>query len=140
MDEVGAKPGSVLAQPAPTVFNFAPFPGAPSQVVDLYVKPAIYGQVFDANLPPSEIAELAAIQSPLASSAVTEESGAPAWAKIPSWEVIGLQDNLIPAAEQLYMAHHAHSHIVEINAPHLSLITNPTAVTDAIIAAANATS
>jgi pimeloyl-ACP methyl ester carboxylesterase len=140
MDEVGAKPGSLLAQPAPTVFNFAPFPGAASDVVDLYVKPAIFGQVFAANVAPAKIAELAATQSPLASSAVMEASGTPAWATIPSWDVIGLQDQLIPAAEQLSMAQRAHSHVVEINAPHLSLITDPTAVTNTIIAAADATS
>jgi hypothetical protein len=46
---------------------------------------------------------------------------------------------LIPPAEQLAMAARAHSHIVKINAPHLSLVTNPGAVANTIISAATAT-
>ena len=37
------------------------------------------------------------------------------------------------------MAHRAGAHITEINSGHLSLITHPRAVTQAIIAAANTT-
>jgi hypothetical protein len=37
------------------------------------------------------------------------------------------------------MAHRAHAHITEINAGHLSLITDPGAVTRVIVTAATAT-
>ena len=37
------------------------------------------------------------------------------------------------------MAHNAHAHITEINAPHLSMISNPDVVTRVIIQAAQAT-
>jgi pimeloyl-ACP methyl ester carboxylesterase len=53
--------------------------------------------------------------------------------------VIGTADHAIPPAGLLFMAHRAHAHITEINAGHLSLITNPGAVARVIIDAANAT-
>jgi len=52
--------------------------------------------------------------------------------------VIGTADHVIPAAELLFMAHRAHAHITEINAGHLSLISDPGAVTAVIIEAARA--
>jgi pimeloyl-ACP methyl ester carboxylesterase len=66
-------------------------------------------------------------------------SGPPAWKTIPSWAVIGTADHVIPPAELLFMANRAHAHVTEINAGHLSLITNPDAVTRVIIDAAGAT-
>jgi pimeloyl-ACP methyl ester carboxylesterase len=51
----------------------------------------------------------------------------------------GTADHAIPPAELLFMAHRAHAHITEINAGHLSLITNPGAVARVIIDAADAT-
>ena len=63
---------------------------------------------------------------------------APAWQTIPSWAVIGTADHVIPPAEQVVMAKRAGSHITEINAPHLSMISDPNAVTRVILNAARA--
>ena len=136
----GAKPGSCLAAPSATVFNFVPFPGAPSGVADAYVKPSVFPGCFANGLPAAEGAVLAATQRPLATSTLTDQSGVPAWQTIPSWDVIGTADHVIPPAEQLVMAHRAHAHITEINAPHLSMITDPGVVASVIIQAAQATS
>jgi len=46
---------------------------------------------------------------------------------------------VIPPAEQLFMSQRAHAHITKIDAGHLSLISNPRAVTHVILAAARAT-
>ena len=83
---------------------------------------------------------LAATQRPLATSAFTDQSGVPAWHTIPSWDVVGTADHVITPAEQLFMAHRAHAHITEVNAPHLSMITDPGVVASVIIQAAQATS
>ena len=91
------------------------------------------------GVPASQAAILAATQRPIAFSAFTEPSGPPAWKTIPSWAVIGTADHAIPPAELLFMAHRAHAHIAEINAGHLSLITNPGTVARVIIDAADAT-
>ena len=53
----------------------------------------------------------------------------PAWQTIPSWDVIGTADHVIPPAEQVVMAKRAGPHVTEIKAPHLSMISDPGAVT-----------
>jgi pimeloyl-ACP methyl ester carboxylesterase len=122
----------------PTVFNFVSDPGAPSGT-DAYVKPSVFPGCFANGLPAGEAAVLAATQRGLATNAITDPSGAPAWATIPSWDIIGMKDRIVTPAEQLFMAHRAHAHITEINAPHLSMISNPGAVASVIIGAARAT-
>jgi len=117
-----------------------PYPGAPSGDADLYVKQSLFPNCFANGLPAPEAAVLAATQRPLAASVLTEQSGPPAWASIPSWDIIGTADHVIPSAEQLFMAKRARAHITEINARHLSMISNPPIVTAVIIQAAQATS
>jgi pimeloyl-ACP methyl ester carboxylesterase len=134
-----AEPGSCLAvSPAP--FNVVPYPGAPSGDVDLYVKQSVFPGCFANGLPAAKASVLAATQRPLAASALTEPSGTPAWKSVPSWAVIGTADHVIPLAEQLNMARNAGAHVTEINAPHLSMISDPGAVATVIIRAAQATS
>ena len=135
------KPGSCFAVKDLTkVFNFVPFPGAPSGVVDAYVKQSVFPGCFANGLPAADGAVLAATQRPLATSALMDKSGTPAWRTIPSWAVIGTHDHVITPAEQLFMAHRAHAHITKIPAPHLSMISNPGVVASVIIQAARATS
>jgi pimeloyl-ACP methyl ester carboxylesterase len=121
----------------PTVFNFVSYPGAPSGT-DAYVKPSVFPKCFANGLPASEAAVLAATQRPLATNAITDPSGTPAWATIPSWDIIGMKDHIVTPAEQLFMAHRAHAHITEVNAPHLSMISNPGVVASVIMGAARA--
>src|SRR6516225_6453354 len=123
-----------------SVFTFVPFPGAPTGVADAYVKPSVFPGCFANGLPASEAAVLAATQRPLASGTFTDQSRAPAWKTIPSWDVIGLNDHIVTPAEQLFMAKRAGARITEINAPHLSMISNPGVIASVIIQAAQATS
>lgn len=135
-----AQPGSCLAAADPTtVFNLVPYPGAPSGDADLYVKPSVFPGCFANGLPASQAAKLAATQRPLAASVLKEASGTPAWTSIPSWDVVGTADHVIVPAEQRFMAKRAHAHITEINAPHLSMISDPGVVTGVIVQAAHAT-
>lgn len=39
----------------------------------------------------------------------TDPSGVSAWKTIPAWDVIGLDDHIIPAAGQLSIAQHANA-------------------------------
>ncbi len=122
------------------VFNFVPFPGAPTGVYDAYVQQSVFPDCFANGLPASEAAVLAATQRPLATSTFTDASGVPAWQTIPSWDVIGMADHIVTPTEQIFMANRAHAHITEIpNAPHLSMISNPGIVASVIIRAAQAT-
>ena len=131
-------PGSCFAADPTTVFDFVPYPVGPAS--DLYVKQSVFPGCFANGLPAAQAAALAATQRPLALSVLDEPSGTPAWAAIPSWAVIGTANHVIAPAEQLFMATRAHARITEINAPHLSMISDPDAVTRVIEHAARATS
>jgi pimeloyl-ACP methyl ester carboxylesterase len=139
---INAQPGSCLAGNPASVFTTVPYPGGPAGDFDLYLKTAPdlpypgFDECFANGLPAGEAAVLAATQRPLAFSAVSTPSGPPAWQTIPSWSVIGTADHVIPPAEQLAMSRQADARITEIDAGHLSLISDPDAVTKVIIEAA----
>jgi len=138
-----AQPGSCVG--SANAFNAVPYPGAPAGDFDTYLKAGPdapypgFAQCFANGLPTSQAAVLAATQRPIAFSAGSDPSGVPAWKTIPSWSLIGTADHVIPPAEQLFMSQRAKAHISAIKAGHLSLISNPGAVTRVIIAAAQAT-
>ena len=144
----GAQPGSCLGGGGnpQNVFNFVTYPGAPANDYDLYVKVAAgpsfpgFAQCVANDLPASQAAVLAATQSPVTLSALAAPSSAPAWKTIPSWDLVGTQDHVIPTAEQLFMAHRAGAHITEISASHLSMISHPEAVESLINQAVRAVS
>jgi pimeloyl-ACP methyl ester carboxylesterase len=127
-------PGSQIT---PAALNFVPSPGG---VTDAYIKPALFRSILANDLPASQAAGLAATQRPIAATALTEPSGPPAWATIPSWAVIGTADHAIPPAAQEFMAARAHASVTKINASHLSLISHPSAVAGVIEVAARHTS
>jgi hypothetical protein len=54
--------------------------------------------------------------------------------------VVGTADHAIPPALQLAMANKAHARITRVDAPHLSMISDPGAVTNVILEAVRATS
>jgi pimeloyl-ACP methyl ester carboxylesterase len=120
------------------LFNSVPFPGAPKGVSDLYLKPEVFVGALANGLPKAEAMALAATQRPIASNALAEKSSAPAWKTIPSWDVIGTEDHILPQQLQEFMAKRAGSQITELKAPHLSLIAQPAAVAKVIVTAANA--
>jgi pimeloyl-ACP methyl ester carboxylesterase len=127
-------PGSQITQAA---LNFVPSPGG---VTDVYIKPALFRGILANDLPASQAAELAATQRPIAASALAEVSGPPAWATIPSWDVIGTADHAIPPAAQEFMAARAHATVTKVDASHLSMISHPDTVANVIEAAARHTS
>ena len=125
-----------------TAFNAVPVGGG---VVDLYLRtepnPPYPGfdDCFANGVDPPTAALLAAEQRPAALNQLFEPSGPPAWKTIPSWSLIGTEDNVIPPAEQEQMSSHAGAHISTVNAGHLSLVTRPEAVTKVILDAVDAT-
>jgi pimeloyl-ACP methyl ester carboxylesterase len=136
-----AVPGScVVAANPTTIFNLAPYPGAPAGAFDAYVKQSLFPSCFANGLPASEAKMLAATQEPLSTVALSQPSGVPAWKTIPSWAVVGTADRVIPPAEQLAMARQAGARITKVKAPHLSMISDPGVVTQVILKAAHATS
>jgi pimeloyl-ACP methyl ester carboxylesterase len=119
------------------LFNFVPFPGAPKGVSDWYLKTEAFIGALANGLPKAEAAALAATQRPIASNALVEKSGKPAWKTIPSWAIIGTEDHILPPQLQEFMVRRAGSHITDVKAPHLSLIAKPGAVAKVIVTAAD---
>jgi pimeloyl-ACP methyl ester carboxylesterase len=135
------QPGSALnAGPPNTIFNFVPYPGAAPGDALTYVKPSVFLQAFANDLPTKEGAVLAATQAPASYSALTAPSGPPAWKTIPSWYVLGTIDQAIPPAIQQFMAERAGADITRVKAGHLSMISQPDAVTKVILEAAQSIS
>jgi pimeloyl-ACP methyl ester carboxylesterase len=116
-----------------------PFPQPGGAGVDLSIDPAQFRAVFAADVPASITARMATAQRPLALAALQEKSVEPAWKTIPSWYLIGRQDEAIDPAAQRFMAVRAHAHTVEIDSSHASFLSHPAAVTALIRQAARAT-
>jgi pimeloyl-ACP methyl ester carboxylesterase len=130
---LGKYPGSQLS-PALTV---RPFPGGQ----DAYVNPAVFRQVFAADVPADKTRLMAAGQRPVALAAFAEPSSTPAWKTIPSWFLVAGADRAIPPAAEQAMALRAGSHTEVIRgASHAVLVSHPDATAHVIEAAARATS
>jgi pimeloyl-ACP methyl ester carboxylesterase len=109
-----------------------PFP----QGVDLYVDPASFRPLFAADVPARIVARMASAQRPVTLAAIEEKVTEPAWKRLPSWYLIGRQDEVIHPAAQRFMAKRAKAHTVEINSSHASYVSHPDEVAKLILRAA----
>jgi pimeloyl-ACP methyl ester carboxylesterase len=136
--ELAARGGSCVGEDA---FNFVPYAGG----LDLYLRWEANGpypgfrECFANGVDRKEAAILAATQRPAGAAQFTEPSGPPAWKTIPSWSLIGTQDNVIPLALQEEMSSRAGARITRVKAGHLTPITHPAEVTKVILSAVDAT-
>ncbi|TYB64874.1 alpha/beta hydrolase [Nonomuraea sp. PA05] len=134
-----AGPDSALSVPDPTtVFDLVPPTLPPTAGTELYLKKATVLASFATGLGAADKALVAATQRPATLGALNEPSGAPAWRTIPSWYVIGARDQIIPRGAQRAMAARAGSTVVEYDAGHVGLMTDPRTVTRVIEQAARA--
>jgi pimeloyl-ACP methyl ester carboxylesterase len=99
----------------------------------------LFAKAFANDLPAKQGAVLAATQRPVTYGALTEASSTPAWKTIPSWDLVGTIDQVIPKAQQLFMANRAHAHVTLVKSSHLPMISKPAAVQQIIETAARAT-
>ena len=148
VDAFAPAPGQTLAQllasvpgscAVPANLNVVPFPGAPAGVGDAYITQSAFPSCMANGLPAGEAKVLAADQAPIATIALGQPTGVPAWKTIPSWAVVGTVDHAIPLPLQLAMDRNAHAHITEVKAPHLSMVSDPGVVTSVILQAIHAT-
>ncbi|MFI2207002.1 alpha/beta fold hydrolase [Streptomyces sp. NPDC020192] len=122
-----------------TATTSVPYQAAGTSGTDLYLKPDKVHPVFAACLPAGQANLLAVTQRPAATTAFSEKAKVAAWKNIPSWALVGRQDMTITPDQERFEAKRAHSHTVEINTCHVSLIARPDAVADLILKAATAT-
>jgi len=135
-----AGPESALAVADPTtVFTLIPPALPPTPATDLYLKESTFVTAFANGISERDARVLAATQRPATIGALNEPSGVPAWRTIPSWYLIGTEDQIIPPTAEKAMAERAGSTISAFHAGHLGLISDPGSVAQVIERAANAT-
>ena len=92
---LAAYPGSCVV---PANLTVVPFPGAPAGVGDAYIKQSVFPSCMANGLPAAEAQVQAATQAPIATIALTQPTGVPAWKTIPSWAVVGNANHTLPLA------------------------------------------
>jgi pimeloyl-ACP methyl ester carboxylesterase len=107
---------------------------------EFLVDPARFREVFAADLPAEQAAVLAATQRPVAAAAFSDVSGPPAWKSLPSWAVVATADKAAGSDLVRSMAQRAGAEIVEVDASHVVMVSQPQAVTDLILKALHAVS
>jgi pimeloyl-ACP methyl ester carboxylesterase len=115
------------------------YPAAdPSEAgVEGYIKPAVFREVFAADVPRHLAEAMSATQRPADFASLQQPSGPPAWATIPSWFVVAKNDHAIPPDTQRFEAKRANAiKSIEVNSSHVAMISKPAAVANLIIAAA----
>ncbi len=106
--------------------------------VEFAISPAQIREAFAADLPEQQAVLLAATQRPVAAAAFSDASGPPAWRKLPCWAVVATGDKAAGADVVRAHAQRAGADIVEVEGSHVIMISQPQAVTDHILKAAQA--
>jgi pimeloyl-ACP methyl ester carboxylesterase len=128
--------GSALDVADPTtVLDIVGYPGAPEGDAEAFLKASTVHDSFAQDLAEADRWLIVASQRPIALGANIAPTEATAWTTIPSWAVIGTEDLVIPPAVQRSMAERAGSTISEVAASHVSMVSQPQATIDAILAA-----
>ncbi|MYS23806.1 Pimeloyl-ACP methyl ester carboxylesterase [Streptomyces sp. DvalAA-14] len=104
---------------------------------DVSIDPAHFREVGDVD--PTAAADLAAVQRPANTRAVSDASVAEAFRTVPSWSLITRQDHAITPDVQRFMSERAGSHTEEVNSSHAVMISRPDVVTHVIEEAARST-
>jgi pimeloyl-ACP methyl ester carboxylesterase len=129
-------PGSQLLPPVLQVkiVDDATIPGGKN--IDGYVGAEYFHRVFAQDVSDATAATMLAHQKSAALWANLEPSGSPAWAAKPSWYVVSGQDRVIPPASQRFMAQRMKAKTTELPASHAVLVSQPVAVANVVVAAA----
>jgi pimeloyl-ACP methyl ester carboxylesterase len=95
---------------------------------------------FAQDLLKSESAVLAATQGPTAAKAFDDNLTVAAWHDRPSWYVVSKQDRMIAHDGERAMAKAIKAHVSEVDASHVSMLSQPDAITAVILEAVKAVS
>ena len=91
---------------------------------------------FGSDLPASEARVAAATQVPIHASAFAAKVSAAAWKAKPSWYIVSKLDNAIAPDEERFFAKRMKAKTTELNASHVSMLSQPKAVAEVIMDAA----
>ena len=93
---------------------------------------------FAADVDPVKAKVMYAAQQPLATSALGEVMGVPAWKTLPSWYLVATDDQAIPPDAERLFASRMGATTVEIPSSHIPMVSHPGEVAQLIKAAAEA--
>ncbi|MER5597333.1 alpha/beta hydrolase [Streptomyces sp. NPDC002265] len=135
-------PTSVLTKGSPAdLYEAVPYPNAPPNASALYLKENVFVSKFASNLPRDQAVGLWATQRAATTVAFNTPSKYAAWKSIPSWYFISSGDQIITPASEQEMAHRAGSKVTLYKGgSHLTLVSNPAAVTKVIQSAISSVS
>jgi len=91
---------------------------------------------FAADVDSTKAHVMYAVQQPLASSAFTDVMGVPAWRSLPSWYLVGQNDEAIPPDAERQFADRMGATTTEVPSSHVPMVSHPTEVTQLIAKAA----
>ena len=105
----------------------------------IYIEREHYGEVFVQDIGRKLAALLAAKQRPLGVGAFAEPlQVAPAWRSIRSWYQVSAQDRSLQPQGERWLARRMGAEVLELNAGHAAMISQPLAIAKLIIKAARA--
>lgn len=91
---------------------------------------------FAGDLPVARAKALYAVQGRISDTLFTAKTTVAAWRSKPSWYAVSKNDRTINPDLERFMAKRMNATTVELDASHVSLISQPRAVADLILAAA----
>jgi pimeloyl-ACP methyl ester carboxylesterase len=94
---------------------------------------------FAGDLPPDEARVLYAVQQPFKKSLTSDKTTNAAWRSKPSYYAVSTEDRTINPDLERFMAKRMGAKTIEVKASHLSLISQPDAVSQLILEAAGQT-
>jgi pimeloyl-ACP methyl ester carboxylesterase len=123
----------------------APYPTTPAimnLVVDdqgnATIEPNAFVRFFASDVPERDAKVLAAVQHPTAVGILSTAAGEPGWKTIPSYYQISLNDEVIDPALERMFADRMGAETIELDASHVSMISQPKAIAKLIGRAASA--
>ena len=141
----GERLGEVTPDSKDSVLNSVLAPrqypaGDGKTATEFAIDPAGFHDAFASDLPQDQTAIMAVGQRPISEAAFTDQSGPPAWKSLPSWAVVATGDKAAGADLVRSMANRAGAEIVEVEGSHVIMISQPQAVADVIVKAAQSVS
>ncbi|MCX5400446.1 alpha/beta fold hydrolase [Streptomyces sp. NBC_00102] len=129
----GETVGDLAARTSPAIPLVAtPVPDGTEVSID----PAHFRDFFAGDVDGTTAADLAAVQRPANTRAVSETGTEEAYRTIPSWSLIARQDHAIAPDVQRFMSKRAGAHTEEVDASHAVMVSRPGKVTHMIEEAA----
>lgn len=104
----------------------------------LYVDRSKFAEVFAADVSERVLSVMSASQKPIKAEIFAQKFGTPAWKTIPSWYLIGTEDQAINPELQRMFAKRMNATTREVKSSHVPFASNPGTVADVIAEAAEA--